>query len=98
MVCREGMTVATAEVEVIGLALAPAVIEIAPRTSVRWTNLDRVTHTITEGAPESATHLWDSGTLPPGESFERAFCDVGAWTYFSATHPLFMQGAIVRVR
>jgi plastocyanin len=83
---------------IAGLAFRPGTIEITRGTTVRWTNLDAVAHTVTEGAPNAtAVPIFDSPLLPPGAIFEWRFDDAGEWIYYCRTHPNVMRGNIVRV-
>jgi plastocyanin len=58
-------------------------------TTVRWTNRDKVQHTIT-----SDTGLWDSGKIGPGATYEHKFTTPGSYPYNCTIHP-FMRGTIV---
>ena len=60
----------------------PAEIEIRPGEVVEWINLDLAPHTAS--ARDGA---WDSGELPRGSVFRRAFTTVGSFDYFCAFHP-----------
>jgi plastocyanin len=62
--------------------------EIETGSIVTWVNNDSVAHTVT-----SSTGIWDSGTIPPGQSFSRMFNDEGAFPYFCELHP-GMRGTI----
>lgn len=95
--CDEDTVGVIVEAEVVRMAFVPAVLDISPGARVRWTNLDAVGHSVTEGTPEAEAHLWDSGLIDAGETFERTFCDVGEWAYFDSAHAGIMRGAMVRV-
>lgn len=49
--------------------------------TVRWTNNQSVSHTVTSGE-----ELWDT-TLSNGGTFEFTFDDAGTYPYFCAIHP-----------
>jgi plastocyanin len=55
--------------------------------TVRWTNEQSTTHTVTSG-----DELWDS-TLSSGDMFEFTFDEAGSYPYFCAIHPS-MTGTI----
>ncbi len=96
--CDEDAVGDIVEAEIRGLAFEPEVIDISPGARVRWTNFDVFQHSVTEGTPEAEAHVWDSGLLSGGETFERTFCDVGEWVYFDSSHANVMRDAMVRVR
>jgi subtilisin family serine protease len=62
-------------------AIAPASITIPAGSTVRWTSQGD-THTST-----SNTGLWDSGNIPPGNSFSYTFNTPGTYTYQCKLHP-----------
>lgn len=62
-------------------------VTISAGETVRWTNDQSVTHTVT-----SEDELWDA-TLSSGGTFEFTFVDGGSYSYFCAIHPS-MTGTI----
>lgn len=62
---------------------------IAIGTTVRWTNNDTVTHTVT-----SDNNMFASPDLSPGQSFEYTFNTEGTFTYHCSIHPM-MTGTII---
>ena len=76
------------EIEISGFAFVPATITVAVGTTVTWTNLDSVAHTVT-----SETDLFDSGNLARNASFSYTFTDRGTFSYYCATHPS-MRGKV----
>ncbi len=86
------------DVVLSALAFRPGTVEIERGTTVRWTNLDAVAHTVTEGSPGgSAARVFDSPLLSTGQSFLWLFDDPGEWIYFCRTHPNVMRNNVVRV-
>lgn len=86
------------DVVMSGLAFRPATIEVARGTTVRWTNLDAVAHTVTEGNPGgSGTRVFDSPLMSTGDEFQYRFDEIGEWLYFCRTHPNVMRNNVVRV-
>lgn len=80
------------EVTMFALAFQPNAIDIAAGTTVRWTNLDSVPHTVTEGdSSDTDTPEWDSPLLGYGEIFERTFSAPGEWIYYCRTHANVMR-------
>ena len=71
------------------LAYAPARIEVAAGTTIRWTNSDQVDHSVT-----ATDGSWDSGIIRPGETWERTFARPGTYDFFCTPHP-FMKGTIM---
>ncbi|MBI2897855.1 MAG: hypothetical protein HYY06_30130 [Deltaproteobacteria bacterium] len=85
------------DVRIIGMAFVPKRLEIAPGTTVRWTNEDAVAHTVTEGRRSSpVAPAWSSPYLPGGGVWERYFGDPGSWDYYCIVHSA--QGGTVEVR
>ena len=77
----------TVDVAIEGLAFHPSRIAVAPGTAVRFTNHDRLSHTVTENAGGV-----DSGEIPPGESRTLVF-PPGQHPFHCTPHP-FMTGTV----
>ncbi|RJQ22508.1 copper-binding protein [Candidatus Woesearchaeota archaeon] len=75
------------EVTIEGFAFNPPVVTIRAGESVRFKNLDRVTHTATGDS-------FDTGPLASGESKEITFDTPGTYDYICTPHPN-MKGKIV---
>lgn len=78
------------------LAYAPVSLTIQPGETVRWVNESSIAHTITADPdkaknadnvqlPEGAA-AFDSGTVEPGQTFERVFEVPGRYKYFCIPH------------
>jgi len=67
----------------------PPTLTIPVGTTVRWTNRDEETHTVT-----STTGLFGSAGLDLGEGYAHTFTAPGVYPYTCDLHP-FMQGTIV---
>ena len=80
-----------ADVDIVDFAFVPDVIVVPLGTTVRWTNLGAVAHTVT-----SNTALFDSGVLAPGATFQYTFTALGSYGYFCSLHPT-MTGTVVVV-
>lgn len=65
----------------------PATLRVTAGSSVRWTNAGATSHT-------STSTSWDSGTMTPGQTFQRAFPDAGSFDYECIFHA-GMDGTIV---
>ena len=74
-----------------GTVFAPVSVTIRAGEYVTWRNSDAIGHTTTE---DSATPLWNSGTLGPGGSFQRYFPATGTYTYHCGIHA-GMNGTVV---
>lgn len=71
----------------------PAVLEVAPGTTVTWTNGDGIEHTVTAGIPDSAAGDF-GGTLPMrGSAWSRKFEKAGTYPYYCSRHTS-MRGEI----
>jgi plastocyanin len=84
----------TDEVLLQSFAFSPASKTIAVGTTIKWTNKDNTTHTVTSGSPGSATGLFDSGDLGQNGEFSFTFSQAGTFSYFCKYHSN-MIGTIV---
>ena len=67
----------------------PATLNITAGTTVRWSNDDKVPHTVT-----SDKGTWGSNEIPPGGDFTATFTQPGTFTYHCKLHK-DMKGTIV---
>ena len=72
-------------------AYNPNPVTISAGMSVTWINNDTIAHTST-----SDNGIWDSGSLGPGASFNRAFPSPGTFTYHCAIPPNMIGTVTVR--
>ena len=73
----------TAAVEIADSQFQPQDIEVASGTSITWTNVDDVPHTVTfDDSP-----VVSSDELGDGDSFTATFDDPGTFSYVCALHP-----------
>lgn len=75
------------EVKIENFTFDPESITISTGDTVRWTNLDPFTHTVT--GPDFA-----SGTLRDGDSFELSFTKEGVYRYYCSIHSS-MEGVVI---
>jgi plastocyanin len=68
---------------------SPNPISVALGSTVTWTNLDGVAHTVT--ADDGS---WGSSMLGQGATYSHVFTSPGTYTYHSAIH-LYMMGTVV---
>jgi plastocyanin len=80
---------ATERARIVDFSFRPKRIEVDRRTRVRWVNAGGVAHTVT-----SASGLWDSGSVAPGETFGRVFRQAGTFRFRCSIHPS-MTGRVV---
>ena len=101
-------TAAGEEVIAVGLRFMPADITVEAGTTVRWTNGEAITHTVTSGAwgevnedsglrgTQTADGMFDH-TLAPmgseGDTFEFTFDEPGEYQYYCEPH-LGMFGTV----
>ncbi len=79
----------THEVRIEEFAMHPKTLDVQVGDTVRWTNLDAATHTVTEEA-----YAFESGDLLGGETFAFTFDAAGTFGYRCDYHPS-MTGWIV---
>ncbi len=77
------------EINISGFAFVPAIVTVTVGTTVTWTNLDSVAHTVT-----SETDLFGSGNLVRSATFSYSFADRGTFSYYCAIHP-YMKGEVI---
>lgn len=85
-----GSTAGTAAVTIMGFAFSPARLEISAGTTVAWTNMDNVPHTVT-----ADDRSFDSGRLDNGATFRHTFDKPGTYTYHCQFHSASMKATIV---
>jgi plastocyanin len=79
----------TVDVDTLGFAYHPADITVYAGTTVRWTNSDPVTHTVTSDIPG----IFDSGDMGQGQTWSFTFDTPGDYGYYCIPHP-FMTGTV----
>ena len=73
----------------------PETIEVETGTTVVWTNVDSVAHTVTSTNPDAESpEYFDSGLMAQGAVYERTFAEQGNFEYFCILHP-WMVGTVV---
>lgn len=79
---------ATTDVAVKNFSFSPEQVTVPVGGTVKWTNADSTSHTITANDGS-----FDSGSKAGGGTFERTFTAAGTFTYFCAIHTS-MQGTV----
>jgi plastocyanin len=74
----------------------PETLEVNPGAVVTWTNAAAVNHTSTSGVDGTPDSIWNSGPVPPGDSFARKFATSGTYPYYCQFHvAVGMKGYVV---
>ncbi len=83
------------EVWMQGTAFTPATVTVSVGTTIKWTNKDNMTHTVTSGTPAAPDGVFDSGDMANGATFSYTFNTKGTFKYFCRSHPTAMQGTVI---
>ena len=76
------------EVPIQAFAYQPETLRVSVGTTVTWTNLDPVAHTVTD-----IHQAWDSGLFEENGTFSMTFTAPGTSQYYCVPHPM-MIGAV----
>jgi plastocyanin len=79
----------TNEVWIQNMAFNPSTITVAAHTTIKWTNKDSNTHTVT-----SNSSVFNSGNLSKDATFSFTFDSAGTYAYHCAIHSS-MTGSVV---
>ena len=72
----------------------PYSVSIMEHSSVTWTNDDMAVHTATSGTPEDGPDgIFDSGLIPPGDTYTNQFNEEGMFDYYCIAHS-WMTGKV----
>ncbi|GKS61885.1 hypothetical protein YTPLAS21_13430 [Candidatus Nitrosocosmicus sp.] len=75
---------------------SPSTIKVHKGQEVRWTNNDKLIHTVTSGDPSTGSNgLFDSGVLANNDAFSTIFIDKGVISYYCIYHPWMIGKVIV---
>ena len=88
-----GGTPGANEVFIQGMAFSPVSKTISVGTTIKWTNKDGVTHTVTSGVPGSPSGVFDSGNFGSNGVFSFTFTQAGTFKYYCKIHTT-MTGTI----
>jgi plastocyanin len=75
-------------VSIASMAFSSSSLTVASGTTVKWTNNDAITHTVT-----ADDGTFDSGNIAPGGTYSHTFSGVGTYAYHCSIHPS-MKGKI----
>lgn len=84
------MPTGTMEITIENYRFNPPALEILTGTTVTWTNLDIIPHTVT-----TEDTLLDSGTLIRDATFTHTFTEVGEFPYYCFLHRTMLGTIIV---
>ena len=79
------------EVWIQNYAFTPSTITVPIYTTVKWTNKDAVTHTVTS---TSSAASFDSGNINSGGTYSHQFNTSGTYPYKCSIHPN-MTGTVI---
>lgn len=82
------------QVLIMHYSFVPDIITISKGTTLTWTNMDPVIHTVESGNHDQPTELFDSGPLDQGQSFSYTFTEPGVYVYHCDPHP-YMLGTVI---
>ena len=83
-------TGATADVDVIDLDYDPRTLNVVQGTTVVWTNVGELPHTVTANDGS-----YDSGIMAAGSTFQWTFATAGTYDYLCTLHPGMIGTVIV---
>jgi len=89
-----GGTQGANEIFIQGMAFSPASKTITVGTTIKWTNQDGVTHTVTSGVPGVPSGIFDSGNLGSNGTSSYTFNQAGTFYYYCKIHSS-MTGTII---
>lgn len=90
----------TVDVRIQGFAYRPNQITVTAGTTVRWTNMDGIEHTVTSQTGPGTlvpSGLFNSGLMDFHATFEFTFTELGVIDYFCIPHGSSMQGRVTVV-
>jgi plastocyanin len=79
------------EVWIQDMAFNPASITVKAGTTIKWTNKDSATHTVT-----ADDNSFDSGNIPVNGTFSHTFPAAGVFTYHCRIHPAMKATVLVQ--
>ena len=78
------------QVYIQGMAFSPATLTVAVGTTVKWTNKDGITHTVT-----SDSGAFDSGNISANGAYSFMFMTAGTYNYYCTIHPSMIAKIVV---
>ncbi len=87
-------TPTSAAVVMQNIAFLSANLTLTRGSTITWTNIDTVAHTVTNGTPGQIGTVFRSNQLNPGQTFSFIFASPGQFPYFCEIHGAAMTGQI----
>lgn len=87
-------TPAANQVVMQNTAFSPSSLTVTAGTTVKWTNNDAMTHTVSAGTPSAPSTMFDSGNMGMGATYQFTFNTKGTFQYYCKIHPTIMQATI----
>ena len=84
------------DIQIAGFLFVDGDLEVDAGTTIRWTNQDRILHTVTSGTDEAPTGRFDLQLDGAGSTAQFTFDEPGTYEYFCSRHP-HMTGTITVV-
>ena len=79
---------------IVDYAFSPSAVTVRAGTTVQWTNMDHVAHTVTMGGHDEMGSGMDSGLMGHMGTFRYTFTEPGTFEYHCDPHP-YMTGQVV---
>lgn len=79
------------EVWIQNMAFNPTTLTVAVNTTVKWTNKDGVTHTVT-----SDSSLFNSGNIASNGTYSHQFTTKGTYPYHCTVHSMMTAKVVVQ--
>ena len=83
-----------ANVVIANYEFGPSTATVRAGTTVRWTNMDHVAHSVMMGAHDDSAGGMDSGLLGHMATFAYTFQEPGTYEYHCDPHP-YMTGIVI---
>ena len=74
------------EIVIQGMAFSPVNKTISVGTTIKWTNKDSMTHTVTSGTTGAPSGLFDPGNLGSNGVFSFTLSQAGTFKYYCKIH------------
>lgn len=84
------------EIFISSMAFSPASKIISAGTTIKWTNKDNSTHTVTSGIPGTPSGVFNSGNFGQNGEFSFKFDQAGTFKYFCNIHTSMTATIIVQ--
>ena len=79
-------TAGSNEILIQGMTFVSGNKTISVGTTIKWTNMDNIAHTVTSGVPGSPSGVFDSGNINSQGTFSYTFNQAGVFNYYCKIH------------